>query len=87
VPRARATKPADEADRIDNIVVNHPRHRRAVREIVVQIEAGIAAVLNHRTFAIVGPPSQNVVAQVRRGNRGPRRATSTDPCTGVDIRP
>jgi hypothetical protein len=32
------------------------RHRRAVREIVVQIEADIAAVVNHRTLRLLARP-------------------------------
>jgi hypothetical protein len=65
-----ATKPADEADRIDNIVVKICGAEEQYREIVGPIEADIAAAGNHASrFAIVGPPPQKV-SQFRRGNRG-----------------
>ena len=58
----------------------NPRHRRAVREIVVQIEADIAAVLNHRTFAIVGrAPSKGRRASPARQSRAASCYTTASP--------
>jgi hypothetical protein len=68
--RTPATKPADEADRIDNIVVKICGIEEQYREIVVQIEADIAAVVNHDShFACWPAPSKGRRAIPARQSR------------------
>ena len=84
--RTPATKPADEADRIDNIVVKICGIEEQYREIVVQIEADIAAVVNHDShFACWPAPDEAVILGIDDRHRE-RHGRSTEPIRSIDRR-